>query len=115
MGCWGGGTANGIGATTGGVVEGGCGPCGVSWGVGVDEEGAGVRFQREATVSHDISLLSDECSAGEAVESGGDGAEGLGAGGGGAGGAEMDGAGDPGSGWFARTRALLRRSFVMDG
>ncbi len=87
------------GATTGAVVAGGCGPCVVSWGGGGDEEVAAVRVQREATVSHDISLLSDDCPAGDADEAGRDEAEGLGAGGTGAGGAGAGaGAGVPGSG-----------------
>ncbi len=71
--------------------------------------------QREATVSHDMSLLS----AGDAVEAAEAGAEGLGAGGAGAGAAGIDGvAVRAAAGWFARMRALWRRSVrsvVMEG
>ena len=90
--------------------------------VGAVEVGAGALcVEREATVSHVISLLSEGCPASEADEAGGDvedEAEGLGAGGAGAGGAGMDGAGDFVACVGARMRALVRRSvrsFVMEG
>ncbi len=76
----------------------------------------GVRCDpREATVSHDISLLS----AGDVVEAVEAEAEGLGAGGAGAGAAGIDGvAVRAAAGWFALMRALWRRSgrsVVMEG